>query len=450
MSIDLGDIQGNILRPYAMMEARLVFVHFDQAAAGREWLAGLVDQVTTSQPWADGQKPATLNLAFTSTGLQALGLDAGTLATFSQEFQDGMAAQADQLGDTGTNAPKTWEPRWRDRRVHAVVAVHAQTPAEVAERLGPVEAAMYRHGVTTEGEPQEARRIVTGGQVKEHFGFNDGFGQPALDIAGYPRPFRGQGTPDGKGAWNPVALGEFILGQPDEEGVLPAAPQPAELAANGTYVVYRKLHQHVGRYREYVAAQADRLHWMPERVGASLIGRWPDGSPLALTPDRPDGALGADEARNNDFLFDQGDANGHRCPIGSHIRRANPRDALKLSPQLTSRHRMIRRGITYGPVLAEGAPEDHEERGLHFMCCVANLRRQFEFVQAQWLNGGNIFHLGDDRDAMGGCHDGTRKMTVQGEPPRFLPAIPEFVTTRGGEYFFKPGVSAMRWLSQQG
>jgi deferrochelatase/peroxidase EfeB len=149
-------------------------------------------------------------------------------------------------------------------------------------------------------------------------------------------------------------------------------------------------------------------------------------------------------------VYDRNDASGHRCPIGAHIRRANPRDALKLSPQLVSRHRMIRRGITYGPVLPEETPDDREDRGLLFMACVANLRRQFEFVQGQWLNDGNIFHLGDDRDAMAGCHDGTRKVTVQGHPPRFLPGIPEFVTTRGGEYFFKPGISAMRWLARQG
>jgi deferrochelatase/peroxidase EfeB len=110
---------------------------------------------------------------------------------------------------------------------------------------------------------------------------------------------------------------------------------------------------------------------------------------------------------------------------------------------------MLRRGITYGPELLTGAPEDGRDRGLLFMACVANLKRQFEFVQGQWLNDGNIFHLGDDRDAMGGCHDGSRKLTVQGCPPRFLPQIPEFVTTRGGEYFFKPGVSAMRWLARQ-
>jgi deferrochelatase/peroxidase EfeB len=183
-----------------------------------------------------------------------------------------------------------------------------------------------------------------------------------------------------------------------------------------------------------------------------LIGRWPDGSPLELAPEGPDCALGADEDRNNNFLYGKGDAKGHLCPVGAHIRRANPRDALKLSAQLVSRHRMLRRGITYGPELEEGQRDDDnsDTRGLLFMACVASLRRQFEFVQGQWLNDGNIFHLGEDRDAMGGCHDGSRKMTVQGHPPRFLPGIPEFVTTRGGEYFFKPGISAMRLLARQG
>ncbi|HEY2667766.1 MAG TPA: peroxidase, partial [Actinomycetota bacterium] len=93
---------------------------------------------------------------------------------------------------------------------------------------------------------------------------------------------------------------------------------------------------------------------------------------------------------------------------------------------------------------------DEDVRGLLFMACVADLRRQVEFVQGQWLNDGNILHLGDDRDPLAGYQDKTGKMTVQGSPPRFLPGIPEFVTTRGGEYFFKPGIAAMRWLAQQG
>ncbi|MEA2587267.1 MAG: hypothetical protein QOH66_194, partial [Actinomycetota bacterium] len=112
--VDLYDVQGNILRPYAMKEARFVFVHFDDAAAGREWLGSLVDQVTTAQPWPDrASKPATLNVAFTSSGLGALGLSACRLGTFSQEFRNGMAARPEELGDTGTNCPECWEPWWR-------------------------------------------------------------------------------------------------------------------------------------------------------------------------------------------------------------------------------------------------------------------------------------------------------------------------------------------------
>jgi Dyp-type peroxidase family len=455
--IDLRDVQGNILRPYAMNTARFLFIHFEDAAAGRTWLGELVPSVTTAEPRAtiDAKRP-TLNLAFTSTGLAALGLPADRLATFSQEFVDGMAAHAGDLGDTGTNRPDHWDPWWAGRQVHAMVAVHAQSPEEVTQRFGPVEAGMPGRRIRTVGE-QEASRIVTDGrQVKEHFGFNDGFGQPALDIEGYPKPSPGQGTPDGRGRWDPVALGEFVLGQADEQGVLPEAPRPPELAANGTYLVYRKLQQHVGEFRAYVAAQTARLNWPAGKVAACLIGRWPDGSPLVLRPDGPDAALGPDEDRNNDFLYLRDDPDGHHCPIGAHIRRVNPRDTLTLSRersarQLQSRHRMLRRSITYGPPLGEDEPDvDQDVRGLLFMACVADLRRQFEFVQGQWLNDGNILHLGDDRDPLAGYQDKTGKMTVQGSPPRFLPGIPEFVTTRGGEYFFKPGIAAMRWLAQQG
>src|SRR5207253_1226265 len=143
----------------------------------------------------------------------------------------------------------------KDRQVHAIVAVHAQSPEEVADLLGPVEAGMGGYGIRTLRQQDASRIVASDKSVKEHFGFKDGFGQPALDIDGYPRPFPGQGTPDGHRAWKPVALGEFILGQADEQGVLPEAPQPPELAANGTYLVYRKLQQHVGDFRNYVAAQ---------------------------------------------------------------------------------------------------------------------------------------------------------------------------------------------------
>jgi len=171
-----------------------------------------------------------------------------------------------------------------------------------------------------------------------------------------------------------------------------------------------------------------------------VVGRWRDSTPLVLSPDAPDpGSRGS-----NDFRYAEVDADGRRCPLGAHIRRANPRDALDPQARLSFRHRMIRRGMPYGPPLPQEASEDDgQERGLVFVCLVASIARQFESVQVQWLNDGNIFHLGRDKDFLMGDEAGTGKMTVQGAPPFFLAPQRSFVTTRGGEYLFVPGITAL-------
>ena len=110
--VDLCDIQGNILLPYSMKYANHLFVHFDEARGAREWLASLVDGVTTADPdpWRDGQKPGfTLNVAFTAAGLRALGVPDGTMGTFSPEFRNGMLASARALGDRGPSDPAKWD-----------------------------------------------------------------------------------------------------------------------------------------------------------------------------------------------------------------------------------------------------------------------------------------------------------------------------------------------------
>jgi Dyp-type peroxidase family len=175
------------------------------------------------------------------------------------------------------------------------------------------------------------------------------------------------------------------------------------------------------------------------------VGRWRDGTPLVLSPDAPDPALAADSDRNNSFDYD-GDAAGYGCPIGAHIRRANPRNSLPFSGALVNRHRLIRRGLPYGPPLPEGAADD-VERGVIFVCFQADLARQFEFVQSQWLNDGNAFRLGDDKDPLVGDQDGHGKATLHGSPPWFADQLPRLVQTRGGEYFFTPGIGALRYLS---
>jgi Dyp-type peroxidase family len=325
-----------------------------------------------------------------------------------------------------------------------MVAVHSPTEEDLRRRRGAVAAAMAAGGVT-ELFSQPAARLPG---HREHFGFSDGFGQPWIDVPGARDHEPGQGTPDGRGGWRPVALGEFLLGHLDEEGVLPEAPKPEALARNGTYLVYRKLRQDVGAFREFIRVQSRVLGLDAERVAAAMIGRWPDGSPLRLSPEKPDPDLARDRGRNNDFTY-RGDVQGFACPIGAHIRRANPRDGLDFEDRrhhelLISRHRMIRRGITYGDPFPEGS----SDRGLLFMAAMASLSRQFEFVQGQWLNDGNVFHLGDDRDPFAGDQQGTGKMTIQGRPPKFLSGIPPLVVTRGGDYFFKPGLGALRWLAR--
>jgi Dyp-type peroxidase family len=182
-------------------------------------------------------------------------------------------------------------------------------------------------------------------------------------------------------------------------------------------------------------------------LAAKLIGRWRDGTPLDASPDRPDPALAADPDRNN--TFDYGDDQlGYRCPIGAHTRRANPRLSLPFDGKLVNRHRLIRRGLPYGPALPEGAADDGVDRGVMFACFQADLERQFEFIQSQWLNDGNAFRLGTDKDPLLGDNDGTGKFTIHGTPPVFLAPMSRLVTTVGGEYFFAPGINGLAYLSQ--
>jgi hypothetical protein len=187
-------------------------------------------------------------------------------------------------------------------------------------------------------------------------------------------------------------------------------------------------------------------------VAAKLVGRWQDGTPLIASPHRPDEALAGDPARVNDFRYGD-DPNGLACPIGAHIRRANPRDTDGFfGGKLSDRHRVIRRGRPYGPRLPEGALEDDGvERGLVFVCFQSDIWRQFETIQALWVDDGDPFGLGADKDFLigePGDNGHVGKMTIPGRPPFIVRPQPRFVTLRGGEYLIRPSISALRWLTE--
>ncbi|MGZ4268715.1 MAG: Dyp-type peroxidase [Solirubrobacteraceae bacterium] len=442
--IDLADIQGDVLRAHGSRYTRTsyVFVGIGDGARGRAWLGDVADRVTSALPWRGARPPSTTNVALTASGLRALGVSEEAVGSFATEFRQGMAARAALLGDAGDSDPAAWEEGLGTGAAHVLVTINA-----LSEEALEAELALLRDGLGDSGELRIVHelhaRSLQG--AREHFGFADGSSQPAIEGVEGQR-VRGGGVPEKNGGWRPLALGEFVLGYEDEDSRLdsrrrlPSAPNDP-LGRSGTYMVWRKLHQHVAHFRKTLR-DASSLYAEGDEslLAAKIVGRWRNGSPLMNFPARPPERFYATASDANDFRYASADPGGGRCPLGAHIRRSNPRDALGFDGKLTFRHRIIRRGMPYGAELPDGALEDDgAERGLAFVCFNASIARQFESVQRQWLNDGNAFHLGDDRDFLLGGN----RMIIQGDRPFLLSSPLPFVTTRGGEYLFVPGITAL-------
>jgi Dyp-type peroxidase family len=263
----------------------------------------------------------------------------------------------------------------------------------------------------------------------------------------------------GRGRWKALAPGEFVLGYRAEDGTRESDPEPS-LRRSGTYTVVRKLYQDVAQFNRYLQRHSRGLESREEWLAAQIVGRWRDGTPVELSPDAPRSPREKDFGEKgwvNDFRY-KDDLDGVRCPLGAHVRRANPRDAFgwktrwfRPDARQTKRHRIIRRAMPYGEPPENPAHDDGEDRGLIFVCHQANIERQFEVVQGQWLNDGDAFWLMDQRDLITSGRepeDPPRTgMTIQRQPPVFLPEPRPLVLNRGGGYFFTPGIRALRTIA---
>ncbi|MFL5240862.1 MAG: Dyp-type peroxidase [Gemmataceae bacterium] len=433
--LELDDIQHFLLtRPRARV-ARYGFLSFRKPDQGRAWLSGIIDKVGTGKSVAPDAPPDArwVTVAFTWNGLRALGVDEASLAAFPEEFRHGMGARAEILGDTGANHPDHWVGGLANPDLHGIVILFARDVAErdrcvwehqqYAARFPSVEALSTLNLEAT--PPLE--------YAHDHFGYRDRLSQPVVEGTGdVPTP--------GSGA--PLKPGEFFLGYPDEGGVTQLFG-PTVLSRNGSFLAYRRMEEHVGAFREFLQQHGSTLEEQ-ELIAAKLMGRWRSGAPLVLSPNKDDPSLGADPQRNNDFNYSKMDPYGYAAPLGSHIRRMNPRDTAANM----NRRRMIRRGGTYGPALPEGAPEDGVERGIAAFVGCASLIRQYEFAQNVWVNDRAFHELGNERDPIIGAHDGTLEFKIPKRPIRkVIKGLPAFTTVRGGAYFFLPGIRALRYLA---
>ena len=437
--LEFDDIQHILLTRAPALTGRYEFLSFQNPAGAHAWLAAIMHKVHSAKAMRESvdQDKRWITVAFTCNGLRALGVDETSLASFPQEFREGMAARAAILGDTGANDPASWVDKTSSPDLHAIAILFARDNAE-RDRC------VIEHGKLVAECPGvqvlsslDLEATPPFDYAHDHFGYRDRLSQPVIEGSG-DEPTPGSGAP--------LKAGEFILGYPDETGSGPALPQPEVLSRNGSFMAYRRLEEHVGRFRDFLRENG-RTAEEQELLAAKLMGRWRSGAPLVLAPAKDDPELGADPQRNNNFNYKHEDPQGYAVPLGSHARRMNPRDTAANM----NRRRMIRRGATYGPYLPDGTPEDGKERGLAAFIICASLVRQFEFAQNVWINDRNFHELGNERDPICGTQDGTLEFKIPKRPiRRKIAGLPSFTTLRGGAYFFLPGLKALRWLAALG
>jgi deferrochelatase/peroxidase EfeB len=423
--LELDDIQHILLTRTPAMTGRYEFLSFDEPAGGRAWLSELVDVVESAASVRETMDSTKrwVTLGFTWNGLRALGVPEDSLASFPDEFRQGMAARADILGDSGRNHPDNWVGGLGGDDLHAIAILFARDDDEHVRATTAHDDLVSRCQGVRRLSYLDLNATPPFNYAHDHFGFRDRLSQPVIEGSGeVPTP--------GSGA--PLKAGEFILGYPDEVGPVANLPQPEVLSRNGTFAAYRRLQEHVGLFRDYIRSNSGSPD-EEELLAAKFMGRWRSGAPLVLAPERDDPELGADPMRNNDFNYKEMDPHGYACPLGAHD---------------MNRHRIIRRGATYGPALPEGEPDDGADRGIAAFIIGASLIRQFEFAQNVWINDRTFHELGNEHDPICGTQDGTLDFKIPKRPiRRTLKGLPAFTTLTGGAYFFLPGINAMRYLA---
>jgi deferrochelatase/peroxidase EfeB len=479
-TLELSDIQGFILRGYRMPIVRHFLLSVVTPAEARKMLGRLVSgdesdapQITTAEDWhvgfapGPGDNPADrprckpdycLNVGITWNGLVALEVkDKVPTLSFKSfgAFISGAAERANLVGDVGESAPQNWISEFGKGSDHVMVTLHAMSPESMAtytERLCALfaEGGAFREIWRTDGmalmEMVDGKPTFTS---KVPFGYTDGVSMTT--IRGGPERY----TPDHQEPCEPWL---FVLQDEAENYIV---PEPRELGLNGSFAVFKMIETDVVGFENFLQSNKDKID--PELLAAKICGRWRNGVPLALSPgtDSPAGGIPLEQLNNFEYVNadGSGDPRGLRCPVGAHMRRINPR-GQPITGQgqpggSNNTHRLIRRGLPYGPTYDPTQPYDGIKRGLLGYFINSSIENQYEFVLGHWVNdsefAGSVRLNPKSKDPMIGTQDPAESIFVipqtNGAPPIKVTGFSSFVKTKGAAYCFLPSVTALKFIS---
>jgi len=473
--LELPEIQGLVFTAYTQATvAQYTFLRIINPAACAASLKSHLSRITFFPQREDER---CINIAFTPSGLKKLGLEPRELDSFSRAFTEGMTT-ADRIRLLGDDEKQvqTWSWGSQSRPVDIAIFLFHRDASGLESTSAQLQADWLDSGACelvakAQSYPHPSRASAPD---REHFGFADGISQPIIRELIEGHPSRAQDFRASDGIYydhNLVSAGEFLFGYDNEYGRRPVPPlvkpraghqlQPDDhdpalfrFGTNGSYMVVRQMQQDVPGFwnavdqATHVGGQSNPLARL--KLASQMVGRWPNGAALARFPDEQPPTA----AQANAFLYLPEDPYGLRCPLGAHIRRTNPRDALGTSSaeatRLANRHRILRRGRPYGPWISDPLQDDGQTRGLMFVCFNANIERQFEFIQNTWANNQKFAGLYAETDPISGpLEDPDRGglFTVQAQPLRRRYSLRRFITLTGGAYFFLPSRAALHYLT---
>jgi Dyp-type peroxidase family len=444
----LESLQANILRGHGRDQSIHIFLRFKEGKKTevKQWIKELAERITSAQRHLEEteryRRDKTPGGLFMSFFLSAKGYEylypeqKGKLPFDDEAFVCGMKAAQHRLSDP----PKEdWEEGYRND-IHAMVLLADDDEPRLRQQADELcrTVKTYAELCTVEcGRVMWNRQNYPQEYPVEHFGYVDSRSQPLFFQSDIERESIER---DGMDVWNPGAGPDLVLVQD---------PYGRKGCDSGSYLVFRKLEQHVRAFKEYEQQFAQALSLTGDdvkRAGALVMGRFEDGTPVVLkcTP-------GGSTPVPNNFNYEK-DPDGGKCPLQAHIRKVNPRE--KGVPHI------VRRGITYGD--REKEPPDNpsleelplEGVGLLFMCYQRNIAQQFEVLQYLYANDPRF--PGEQEPGIdpiigqpGGNGVGQLRWPARWNDPRDQHKrfdFHSFVTLKGGEYFFAPSIHFLRNL----